>query len=58
MHKHQQTRIEDLAALGYELSEAHLRLAAGGLALGGSGGRTNQVAPTYRGHEVIDTCAD
>lgn len=41
MNKKQRTSVNDLDANGYELSEEHLRLAAGGdLAVGGGGGGT------------------
>jgi hypothetical protein len=58
MRKQQRAHIRDLAAFGHELPEEHLRLATGGMAAGGSGGRTNRVAPTYRDQEMIDTCTD
>jgi hypothetical protein len=46
-------RIDDLDALGVELEEGHLRLAAGGLPVGG-GLRfpTNGCVPTYQKGEM------
>ena len=59
MQKQQQhTHIRDLAALGHELPDEHLRLATGGLAAIGPLGRTNRVAPTYRDGQMIDSCTD
>jgi hypothetical protein len=55
MRKLQRTRIQNLAAIGDELSEQHLRLASGGRPVSGaSHGR----APTYRNGEMVDSCTD
>jgi hypothetical protein len=48
LRKIQRTTIDELAPIGHELTEAHLRLASGGLA----------VAPTYRDGIIVDSCTD
>jgi hypothetical protein len=45
------THIEDLSAVGNELSEEHLRLVVGGML-----STTFAARPTYRDEMVIDGC--